>query len=217
MQHAHHVAAPDKAHDGTHHEHMAEDFRRRFWIAAILTLPVLALSPLIQKALGLEQVLEFQGDLYVLFGLSTAVYFYGGWPFLTGLWHEVTARNPGMMTLIGVAITVAYGYSAAIVFGLTGKMFFWELVTLIDIMLFGHWIEMRSVMGAGRALEQLASLMPDTAHRLMVDGSTVDVPVADLRSGDQPVVKSCNVEGGSFLCAVLHPCTMGAVLAEFRS
>jgi hypothetical protein len=101
----------------------------------------------------------------VLFGLSSAVFWYGGWPFLRGFTEELRSRRPGMMTLISVAIATAYVYSSAVVFGLAGKMFFWELASLIDIMLLGHWIEMKSVMGASRALEELAKLMPSDAHK----------------------------------------------------
>ena len=122
----------------------------------VLTLPILVLSPLLQTLVGLREAIRFPGDIYVLFGLSSAVFWYGGWPFLKGLFEEVKSRRPGMMTLISVAIATAYLYSSAVVFGLTGKMFFWELATLVDIMLLGHWIEMKSVMGASRALEELA-------------------------------------------------------------
>jgi len=117
------------------------------------------------------------------------IYFYGGWPFLKGLMEELRQRKPGMMTLIALAITVAYGYSSAVVFGLAGKVFFWELATLIDVMLLGHWIEMRSVLGASRALEELARLMPAEAHLLQPDGTTLDRPVAELRPGDLVLVK----------------------------
>ena len=112
----------------------------------------------------------------MLFALSSVVYFYGGWPFLTGIVRELTARRPGMMTLIALAITVAYFYSSAVVFGLAGEPFFWELATLIDVMLLGHWIEMRSVMGASRALESLGPTAAGEAHRLLPDGTTEDVP-----------------------------------------
>jgi len=173
----------------SHHTHMVADFRKRFWISLLLTGPVLALSPLIQRVLGLEQAISFPGDLYALFVLSTAVFFYGGYPFLKGLFQELRSKQPGMMTLIAVAITTAYAYSSAVVFGLTGKVFFWELVTLVDIMLLGHWIEMRSVLGASRALEELAKLMPSEAHKIMVDGSSQDVPLEDLRVGDRVLVK----------------------------
>jgi Cu2+-exporting ATPase len=144
---------------------------------------------LIQNLLGLQQILTFPGDSYVLFVLSAVVFFYGGWPFLTGLIGEVSSRRPGMMTLIGVAITVAFVYSTAGVFGLPGKVFFWELVTLIDVMLLGHWIEMRSVLGASRALEALVQLLPATAHRLKGNDEAEDVPVAELKPGDRVLVK----------------------------
>lgn len=139
---------------GSHHDHhrmMIADFRRRFWTSMVLTIPVVVLAPMIQELLGYE--LRFTYDRYVQFGLSTIVFIYGGWPFLKGLIDEIKDRVPGMMTLIALAITVAYGYSSAVVFGVVGKIFFWELVTLIDIMLLGHWIEMKSVMGASNALE----------------------------------------------------------------
>ena len=131
-----------------HHAHMVADFQRRFWISLVLTVPVLALAPMIQQGLGLREMLRFPGDGLVAFGLATVIFFYGGWPFLKGFFDELRKRQPGMITLISVAITVAYVYSAAVVFGLRGAVFFWETATLIDIMLLGHWIEMRSVMGA---------------------------------------------------------------------
>jgi Cu2+-exporting ATPase len=173
---------------GDHHAHMLQDFKKRFWISLLLTIPILLLSPLIQSLLGLE-ALRFTGDSYVLFALSTMIFFYGGWPFLKGLVRELSERRPGMMTLIGVAITVAYTYSSLVVFGLSGKIFYWELATLIDIMLLGHWIEMRSVMGASRALEKLAKMMPSTAHLVQPDGSTKDMPVGKLSPGDRVLVK----------------------------
>ncbi len=172
-----------------HHELMVADFRRRFWVSLIVTVPILALSPMVQGALGLREALAFTGDLYVLWVLSSFVYFYGGEPFLKGLADELKARSPGMMTLVGLAITVAYAYSSAVVFGVRGEVFFWELATLIDVMLLGHWLEMKSVMGASRALEELARLMPSEAHRLEPDGSLEDVPVDSLAPGDKLVVK----------------------------
>ena len=172
-----------------HHAHMAADFRKRFWISLALTLPILVLSPLLQKLVGLREAISFSGDTYVLFGFSSAVFWYGGWPFLKGLFDELESRKPGMMTLVAVAITTAYGYSSAVVFGLTGKMFFWELATLVDIMLLGHWIEMRSVMGASKALEALAKLMPSDAHKLMPDGSVKDVPLGELAVDDKVLIK----------------------------
>jgi Cu2+-exporting ATPase len=174
---------------GDHHAQMVADFRRRFWISLVLTVPILVLSPLVQGFLGLEGAISFPGDNIVLFVFGTAIFFYGGWPFLSGLYDELSSGRPGMMTLIGLAITVAYGYSSLVVFGLSGRVFFWELATLIDVMLLGHWIEMRSVMGASRALEELAELMPSEAHKLMKDGSLKDVPIEELRAGDRVVVK----------------------------
>lgn len=188
--HADHKQPSHAGHEGhqAHHAMMIADFRRRFWVSLALTLPILVLSPMIQAFLGLEQALSFPGDNYLLFALSTAVFFYGGWPFLKGLIEEVGKREPGMMTLIALAITVAWAYSSAVVFGLQGKVFFWELATLIDVMLLGHWIEMRSVMGASGALEALVKLLPTEAHRL-VAGGTEEVPVAELTVGDKVLVK----------------------------
>ncbi len=176
-------------HGHDHHAHMAADFRKRFWISLVLTLPILVLSPLLQKLVGLREAISFSGDTYVLFGFASAVFWYGGWPFLKGLIDELKTRKPGMMTLVAVAITTAYAYSSAVVFGLTGKMFFWELATLVDIMLLGHWIEMKSVMGASKALEALAKLMPSDAHKLMPDGSVKDVPLSELAVNDNVLIK----------------------------
>jgi len=168
---------------------MVDDFRRRFWISLALTLPVLATSEMLQHLLGLRAALTFPGDRYVGFAFASAVYVYGGRPFLTGLVEELRKRLPGMMTLVGLAITVAYVYSAAVVFGLRGSVFFWETATLIDIMLLGHWLEMRSVLGASRALEELVRLLPAEAHRLRPDGSTEEVPLTSLKPGDLVLVK----------------------------
>ena len=176
----------DRGHT-SHHKMMVEDFKRRFFVSMIVTAPVLALSPLVQEFLSIE--FSFVGDSYLLFALSAFVYAYGGYPFTKGLYKELSSRAPGMMTLIGLAISVAFFYSSAVVFGLPGKFFFWELVTLIDIMLLGHWVEMRSVMGASRALEELARLMPSTAHRISEDGSTEDVAISSLGAGDRVLVK----------------------------
>jgi len=185
MRHSHHG-------HHVHHAHMVTDFKRRFWISLALTLPVLILSPMIQKFLRIGEAIRFirfRGDIYILFGLSSVVFFYGGWPFLKGLFSELKKRQAGMMTLIAVAITTAYVYSSVVVFGLSGKVFFWELVTLIDIMLLGHWIEMKSVMGASRALEELARLMPQAAHKLMPDDSIKDVSLGELIVNDKIIVK----------------------------
>ncbi len=173
----------------SHHAHMVKDFRKRFWVCLALTVPVLLLSPLIRDAIGLKEALSFTGDKYILFALSTIIFFYGGWPFLKGLVNELKKKEPGMMTLIALAITVAYAYSSAVVFGLSGKFLFWELATLIDIMLLGHWLEMRSVMGASRALEKLVQLLPKEAHLVEGDGSTRDVSVEDINPGDRLLIK----------------------------
>src|SRR5438477_3201533 len=185
--HAHH---DHHMQDQSAHAHMVDDFRRRFWVSLALTVPVLATSEMIiQHFLGLRGTFAFPGDRYVEFGFASAVYFYGGWPFLTGLVDELRKRLPGMMTLVALAITVAYVYSALVVFGLPGSVFFWETATLIDIMLLGHWIEMRSVLGASRALEQLVRLLPAEAHRLRTDGSLEDVALAALQPDDRVLVK----------------------------
>lgn len=174
---------------GGHHAHMMEDFKKRFWISLIATIPVLVLSPMIQSFVGVRGAISFPGDIVISFIISTFIYIYGGWPFLKGLWDELKQGQPGMMTLIAVAITVAYAYSAVVVFGVSGRVFFWELATLIDIMLVGHWIEMRSVMSASRALEELAQMMPSEAHRILDDGSTEDISISELQSGDKVLIK----------------------------
>ncbi|AKB85823.1 heavy metal translocating P-type ATPase [Methanococcoides methylutens] len=185
MSHEHEMHGME--HEGkSHHAMMMEDFKKRFIVSLILTFPVLILSPAIQSVLGFE--FKFFGSLFVLFILSSVIYFYGGHPFLKGIFNELKTRQPGMMTLIAIAISVAYFYSSAVVFGLPGKFFFWELVTLIDVMLLGHWTEMRSVLGASRALEELVKIMPSEAH-LIKDGGTVDIRVDELKVGDQVLVK----------------------------
>ena len=178
-----------KKHDGHDHHHMITDYKRRFWICLILTVPILILSPHIQHIFGLHDLLMFPGDTYLLFALSSVVYFYGGYPFFKGIYQELNSKNPGMMTLVAVAITTAYLYSSAVVFGLKGELFFWELATLIDIMLLGHWLEMRSVMGASRALEELVKLLPSHAHKLMPDGEVMDVSLEHLKVDDVVLVR----------------------------
>ncbi|QHS55242.1 copper-translocating P-type ATPase [Mucilaginibacter sp. 14171R-50] len=169
-----------------HHAMMIADFRKRFYVVLALTVPVMLLSMQIQQWLHLD--ISFTGSPYLLFALASAVFVYGGWPFLTGWLSEMKDKNPGMMTLIGFAITVAYTYSAATVFGLKGMDFFWELTTLILIMLLGHWIEMRSVAGASRELELLVQLMPAEAH--LIDGkNTTEVKTDSLKTGDLILIK----------------------------
>ncbi|MGE5308117.1 MAG: heavy metal translocating P-type ATPase [Deltaproteobacteria bacterium] len=170
-----------------HHAAMIADFRRRFFFSLVLTVPVVILSPMFRHLSGLS--VRFPGDGLVLFALSTAIFVYGGMPFLKGMAEEIGQRMAGMMTLIGIAISVAFVYSSLVTFGLPGELFFLELVTLIDIMLLGHWIEMRSVMGASRALEDLARLLPQEAHKVMADGTIRDVRVDGLAKGDRCLVR----------------------------
>jgi P-type Cu2+ transporter len=188
-----HSQHPLRAVSTQHHNHhamMIADYRRRFWVSLIITVPILILSPIIQQFLGLGESLWFSGDIYILFALSSAAYFYGGYPFLKGIFDELKSKSPGMMTLIALAITVAYVYSGAVVFGLVGEVFFWELATLIDVMVLGHWLEMRSIMAASSALEELARIMPSEAHKVMSDGSTQNIPLDELTIGDHVLVKS---------------------------
>jgi len=168
---------------GRHEGHSVADFRRRFWFSLALTIPIVLMSPGL-PFLPHGRILNVPGADWILLALSSVLYVYGGMPFLKGFVRELRARKPGMMTLVAVAITVAYTYSAATVFGLEGMPFFWELATLIDIMLLGHWIEMRSVGEASKALESLAALMPSQAHRMGADGSTTEVPLDELQLGD---------------------------------
>lgn len=179
----------DHNHKHSHHDHhrmMIEDFKKRFYINTALSIPVLAFSAMIQNFLGLS--FSFPGMEYVAAGIATFIFIYGGWPFLKGLKDELSEGGPGMMTLIAIAITVAWSYSTAVVLGLDGKVFYWELVTLIDIMLLGHWLEMKSIMGASKALEKLAELMPFEAH--IVDGDDIhDVKINELKKGDIILIK----------------------------
>ncbi len=177
-------AMPSGGHD--HHAMMISDFKRRFYVVLVLTIPIMLLSEMIQQWLNLH--ISFTGSHYIVVILSSIVFFYGGWPFLKGWWQEMKIWNPGMMTLIGFAITVAYSYSVATVFGLAGMDFFWELATLILIMLLGHWIEMKSVAGASRELELLVQLMPDDAH--LVHGDHImDVKTETLKGNDIILIK----------------------------
>ncbi|MEI3605706.1 heavy metal translocating P-type ATPase [Pseudogracilibacillus sp. SE30717A] len=172
-----------------HHNHgdMVEDFKKRFYISLIVTFPILILSPMIQDFMGVDW--RFMNDQYILFVLSTFVFFYGGWPFIFGGINEIKDKNPGMMTLIGMAITIAYVYSTLVVFGWEGHNLFWELATLVDIMLLGHWVEMRSVMGASNALEKLVKLMPNEAHKLDENDEVHEVPISELKNKDRVLVK----------------------------
>jgi len=147
---------------------------------------VLLFSSTIQGWFGFD--LDFTGRDYVVFAVATVLFFYGGWPFLTGLADELKNKQPGMMTLIALAITVAYLYSSATVFGLSGQPFFWELATLIVVMLAGHWLEMKSVIRASGALDKLMELMPDNAHRIS-DSGTEEIKTSQIEQGDKLLVK----------------------------
>ena len=171
-----------------HEGHSPDMFRDRLWVSLLLTVPILYFSPQIQDWFGYEAT-EFPGSSLITPVLATVLYFYGGGPFLTGAVREARMRRPGMMTLITIAITVAYTYSVAVTFGFPGDPFYWELATLIDVMLLGHWMEMRSVVSASSALDELAKLVPSEAHLLSGDGSISDVAVESLELGDQIVVR----------------------------
>jgi Cu2+-exporting ATPase len=168
---------------------MIADYWKRFLISTILTLPLLFLSPFIRDLLPFGRYPAFKGVEYISFLLASFIYFYGGYPFLVGISDELQARQPGMKTLVATAITTAYLYSSAIVLGLPGSALFWELATLIDIMLLGHWLEMRSVRGASRALEELARLLPAEAHLLKDDGTIKEIPTEKLQPGNTIIIK----------------------------
>lgn len=194
-KHVHHEHHEGHDHHGGHggghaghHEHMIEDFKKRFWVSLVLAIPISYLSEMIQMLFGYE--VNFTGDTLLLFLLSTIIFFYGGKPFLVGAWDELKSKNPGMMMLISLAIIAAYVYSSLTVFFIEGSDFFFELATLIAIMLLGHWIEMRSIMGASKALEELIKLMPKEAHKIDDSGNIVEVSVEELVPGDRILVKS---------------------------
>jgi len=171
-----------------HHEGMIADFKRRFWVVLMLSIPIVILSSMIQMLFGYH--LEFRGSKIILFVLSSIVFFYGGVPFLKGALEEIKTRKLGMMMLITLAIVTAYVYSTLTTFILVGSEFYFELSTLILIMLLGHWIEMKSQMGASKALEELVKLMPETAHRLDEHGNITEVSIKELVPGDRIMVKS---------------------------
>ncbi|MFB6190345.1 MAG: copper-translocating P-type ATPase [Candidatus Nanohaloarchaea archaeon] len=175
----------DSGHGHRHHELM---FRRKFIVSTLLSIPVLLYSPFLQANLGFSMPV-FPGSQFVVPVLSVLIFGYGGLPFLKMARSELEDRKPGMMMLISLAITVAFVYSLAALVLPTESSFFWELVTLIDIMLLGHWIEMRSVRKASGALDELAELMPDTAEKILEDGSTEEVRVSELEEGDKVLVR----------------------------
>ncbi|WP_148907523.1 copper-translocating P-type ATPase [Sphingobacterium allocomposti] len=191
--HGHHHEHDHHHHDhGQHNDynkhagHRTGDFLKRFWVSLIITVPILLLSHMIQHWLGFD--LKFTGDNYVLLVLGTIIYVYGGMPFLKGMVGEIKAKAIGMMTLVAIAITVAYVYSVAVALGLKGMDFFWELATLIDIMLLGHWLEMRSQMAASKALQSLVALLPNsvTVER---NGEAVKIKLEELQNGETVIIK----------------------------
>ena len=171
--------------DHTGHEQM---FRRRFWISTLISIPVLLFSPFVQDTLNFEMP-AIPGSEWITPVLAVIIFFYGGLPFLQLAVPEVKNRRPGMMMLISLAIGVAFIYSLAALFIPQGITFFWELVTLIDIMLLGHWLEMRSVRQASGALGELAKLMPDTAERIGSSGEVKEVRTSELRTGDLILIR----------------------------
>lgn len=181
MEHHH------KKNHHNHHHHMMKEFKTKFWLSLFITIPIMVMAPTIQNILHFQ--FDFEGKKYVQFGLATLLFFYGGWPFLKGLKNEIKKGKPGMMTLIGLAISVAYLYSSAVVFGLKGNIFFWELASLISLMLLGHWIEMKSVMQASQALEKLIALLPSKAIRINKNGEQEEVSIDELKEDDLILVK----------------------------
>ena len=202
MQHAGH----DK-----HAGHHTGEFLKRFWICMVLNIPILALSHMIQQWIGVD--FQFTGDNYLLLLLGSIIYFYGGMPFFKGMVSEIKDGAIGMMTLVAIAISVAFFYSVAVVFGLEGMDFFWELATLIDIMLLGHWIEMRSTMAASNALQSLVALLPSIVH-VERKGTVIDVDVKELKKDDddnieEPKKKELEPEKDPYLME------SGKIMADF--
>jgi Cu2+-exporting ATPase len=163
-------------------------FRNRFWVSLALSVPVLLYSPALQEWLNFS-LPALPGSQWLTPLFAVIIFLYGGLPFLQMAAPEIQNRQPGMMTLISLAISVAFVFSIATLFAPLGESFFWELVTLIDVMLLGHWLEMRSVRQASGALDELAKLMPDTAERITEDGSTEEVNVGELKNGDKILVR----------------------------
>lgn len=198
MQHAHHEHAHHQhnehasdQHQNHHHaDHSGHEqmFKQRFWVSLVLTIPVLLFSPMIQEWFGFSMP-TFTGSDWIGPIFSVIIFGYGGLPFLQMAVPEIKNGQPGMMLLISLAITVAFGYSLFAAVTGTGKSFFWEMATLIDVMLLGHWMEMRSIRQASGALDELASLLPDTAERINDNGETEEVRVTELQENDLVLVR----------------------------
>lgn len=176
MNHGHH----------NHHQMMEADFRRRFFIVFFLTLPILALSPTIQGWLSFS--FQFAASQYLLFLMASVVAIYGGWPFYTGSLNEIKSRNYGMMTLVAIAVLSGYLFSAASTFVFRGIDFYWEISTLVTVLLLGHWLEMRAVRGTTGALEELAKLIPPKAH-LMKGNEIIEINTSEIEKGAKVLVK----------------------------
>lgn len=187
------IPAGKKAHGNAHDDydkhagHSTRVFLYRFLVSLALTIPVVLYADVVQGIFGWEAP-PFQGSAYVPPVFGSIVFFYGGWVFLAGSWRELRARLPGMMTLIGIAISAAYFYSVYATFGAPESALFWELTTLITIMLLGHWLEMRAVSGAQRALKELSKLLPDIAE-VVRDGVHKTIALSELREGDVVFVR----------------------------
>ncbi|HSE67933.1 MAG TPA: heavy metal translocating P-type ATPase, partial [Gemmatimonadales bacterium] len=198
MTHAGHGAAgPSAGHGGPHgsHDkhagHSVPMFRDKFWISLLLTMPTLVWGPMLQRAFGYTPA-AIPGARWIPAVFGTAVFLYGGRPFIQGAIRELRDRLPGMMTLIALAITVAFAFSVAVTLGYPGMPLWEELVTLVTVMLLGHWLQMRSIMQAQGALAELAKFLPDTATRVVLDGGAhrvETVPVSALREDDLVLVR----------------------------
>jgi Cu2+-exporting ATPase len=191
LHHGHTAQAPAEERHDKHAGHSVAMFRDKFWISLLLTVPTLIWGHMLPRALGYTPP-PVPGARWIPPVLGTAVFFYGGWPFLQGAIRELRDRLPGMMTLIGLAITVAFGFSAAVTLGYPGMPLWEELGTLVTIMLLGHWLEMRSIMQAQGALAEIAKLLPNTATRVIVEGGSEreeEVSVAALQEDDVVLVR----------------------------
>ena len=165
---------------------MAEDFKRRFFLVLPLTFIVLLFSPQIQEWFGFS--IDFGGRDLVLFLLGSVISFFGGRPFFKAARDELKSRNWGMMTLVSLAILAGYSFSVATTFLFKGESLWWEISTLVLVFLFGHWVEMRAVLGTGGALKELAKLIPSEAHKI-IGGKLQDVPTEKLGKGDTVLIK----------------------------
>ncbi len=188
-QHSHPATLPGIDHQAhnKHEGHSTAAFLKKFWVVLALTIPILAYSEIAERILT-RQAPRFPGDEYFILALASIVFFYGGWVFVTGAFRELRARLPGMMTLIALAITAAYSFSVFSVFTGREHNLFWELSTLIAVMLLGHWVEMKAVAGTQGALKELAKLLPDTAE-VIRDGKTQTIPIAELTGGDVVLIR----------------------------